>query len=193
MGTADLNDYRIKEIKPAEYFKHLLIYKDGRFARHPRWRYFALNTIMRWRALSEGRVFVQQNLEEGQLTVSEILDLMESDAHITDKVLRYGEGLRGTCQYLLRHRAELLDMIKQIGSKGMLFFTFSAADTHWPDLHDLIPNGENPTETETIQEATKRRRKDLIDNPHIAAWYFEKRFKAFFKKVLIPKWGLVDW
>ncbi|CAB4412465.1 unnamed protein product [Rhizophagus irregularis] len=192
-GTADLNDYRVKEIKPAEYFKHLLIYKDGRFARHPRWRYFALNTIMRWRALSEGRVFVRQNLEEGQLTVSEILDLMESDAHITDKVLRYGEGLRGTCQYWLRRRAELLDMIKQMGSKGMIFFTFSAADTHWPDLHDLMPNGENPAETETIQEAAKRRRKDLIDNPHIAAWYFEKRFKAFFEKVLIPKWGLVDW
>ncbi|EXX52210.1 hypothetical protein RirG_067920 [Rhizophagus irregularis DAOM 197198w] len=31
-----------------------------------------------------------------------------------------------------------------MGSKGMLFFTFSAADTHWPDLHDLMPNGENP-------------------------------------------------
>ncbi|EXX72587.1 hypothetical protein RirG_067890 [Rhizophagus irregularis DAOM 197198w] len=57
-GTADLNDYRVKEIKPAEYSKHLLIYKDGQFTHHPQWRYFALNTIMRWRALSEGKVFV---------------------------------------------------------------------------------------------------------------------------------------
>ncbi|PKY35117.1 hypothetical protein RhiirB3_455506, partial [Rhizophagus irregularis] len=73
-GTADLNDYRVKEIKPAEYSKHLLIYKDGQFTHHPQW-------------------------QEGQLTMSEILDLMESDAHITDKVLRYGEGLCGTYQY----------------------------------------------------------------------------------------------
>ncbi len=54
---------------------------------------------MRWRALSEGRVFIKQNLEEGQLTVTEILNLIESDAQIVDKVLRSGEGLRDTCQY----------------------------------------------------------------------------------------------
>ncbi|PKK59239.1 hypothetical protein RhiirC2_762864, partial [Rhizophagus irregularis] len=41
--------------KPTEYFKHLLVYKDGRFARHRRWRYFALNSLMRRRASSEGR------------------------------------------------------------------------------------------------------------------------------------------
>lgn len=173
-GTADLNDLRVKEIKPAEYFKHLLIYKDGQFARHPRWRYFALNTIMRQRALSEGRVFVKQNLEEGQLTMAEILELMENDTHIVDRIMRYGDGLRGTCQYWIRCRGELLDMIKQIGSQGIIFFTFSAANMHWPELHDLMPNGENVVEAETVQEATKRRRKDLIDNPHIAAWFFEK-------------------
>src|SRR5947209_1838584 len=39
-GIADLNEPRVREIKPAEYFKHLLVYKDGRFARHRRWRYF---------------------------------------------------------------------------------------------------------------------------------------------------------
>ncbi|RGB26705.1 hypothetical protein C1646_770097 [Rhizophagus diaphanus] len=33
--TADLNDYWVKEIKLAEYFKHLLIYKDGWFTYHP--------------------------------------------------------------------------------------------------------------------------------------------------------------
>jgi hypothetical protein len=46
-GIGDLNEPRIKEIKPAEYFKHLLVYKNGRFARHRRWRYFALNSLMR--------------------------------------------------------------------------------------------------------------------------------------------------
>ncbi|PKK75534.1 hypothetical protein RhiirC2_863195 [Rhizophagus irregularis] len=43
-GSADLRAERIKDIKPAEYFKHLLQYKDRRFARHARWRYFALNS-----------------------------------------------------------------------------------------------------------------------------------------------------
>lgn len=149
---------------------------------------------MRWRALSEGHVFVKQNLEEGQLTVAEILELIENDTHIVDRILRYGEGLRGTRQYWIRCRGELLDMIKQIGSPEMIFFTFSAADMHWPELYNLMPNGENVVvEAETVQEAAKRRRKDLIDNPHIATWFFENRFKVFFEKVLIPKWELVDW
>ncbi len=30
-------------------------------------------------------------------------------------------------------------MIKQVGSEGMIFFTFSSADLHWPELHDLMP------------------------------------------------------
>ena len=64
-GIADLNEPRIREVKPAEYFKHLLVYKDGRFACHRRWCYFVLNSLMRWRALAEGHVFVRQNLEEG--------------------------------------------------------------------------------------------------------------------------------
>ena len=31
-GKADLRSERIRDIKPAKYFKHLLWYKDGRFA-----------------------------------------------------------------------------------------------------------------------------------------------------------------
>ena len=61
----------------------------------------------------------------------------------------------------------------------MIFFTFSA-DVHWQDLHNLMPNGKNSVNTETVQEAARRRRKDLINNLHIAAWFFEKRFKVFF-------------
>jgi hypothetical protein len=57
--STDLHAERIRNIKPAEYFKHLLLYKDGRFARHFCWRYFALNFQMRWQALQEGKVYVR--------------------------------------------------------------------------------------------------------------------------------------
>ncbi|PKB95056.1 hypothetical protein RhiirA5_437452 [Rhizophagus irregularis] len=89
---------------------------DSRFACLPRWRYFALNTIMRWRALSEGCIFVRQNLEEGQLIAAEILDLVETNNNIIDRMLHYGDGLRGTRQYWIHCRAELIDMLKQLGS-----------------------------------------------------------------------------
>ena len=46
---------------------YLLMYADGRFARHPRFRYFALNTEMRWWALQAGRIYVRQHPHDAQL------------------------------------------------------------------------------------------------------------------------------
>jgi hypothetical protein len=64
-------------------------------------------------------------------------------------------------------------MIKQIGSQGLIFFTFSAADLHWPDLHNLMPSSGNPAEGETVAKCNHQ---NIIDNPHIAVWFFSKRF-----------------
>jgi len=99
-GKADLRSIRAREIKPAEYFKHLLWYKDGRFAQHNRWRYFALNSSMRWRALQEGSVFVRQNLNKNQLDVNDIQEMINNgDSHLADRIMRYGQGLRGSRQF----------------------------------------------------------------------------------------------
>ena len=56
-GKADLRSEHVRDIKTVE---HLLKYKDGRFARHrhPRWRYFALNSQMRL------KVYVKQSLND---------------------------------------------------------------------------------------------------------------------------------
>ena len=46
---------------------YLLMYTDGRFARHPNFRYFALNTEMHWRALLAGRIYIRQHPHDAQL------------------------------------------------------------------------------------------------------------------------------
>jgi hypothetical protein len=141
--NADLHAERIRDVKPAEYFQHLLKYKDGRFARHTRWRYFALNSQMRWKVLQEAKVYVKQSLDGEQLIVEEVREIIKKNSHLADQVIRFGEGLHGTRQFWIRRRLELTDMIKQLGSKGIIFFTFSAADLHWPELHKLMPHGKN--------------------------------------------------
>src|SRR6266540_3635262 len=148
---------------------------------------------MRWKALQEERVYVKQRLDGEQLTVEEVQEMIERNNHLADQVIRFGEGLRETRQFWIKRRGELTDMIKQIGFQKMVFFTFSAADLHWPELHKLMPHGENQIEGESEQDAAKRRCQDLIDNPHIASWFFEKHFKLFLEDVLIPKWNLEDW
>src|ERR1051325_9407890 len=78
-----------KNIKPAEYFRHLLWYKDGRFARHSRWRYFALNSSMRWRALQEGHIYVKQNLGDKTIEVQDVQQMIASgDKKLADWIMR---------------------------------------------------------------------------------------------------------
>ena len=66
-GAADFVAPRPLAVTVGNYFKHLLMYTDGRFAGHPRFRCFALNTEMRWRALQAGRIYVCQHPHDAQL------------------------------------------------------------------------------------------------------------------------------
>jgi hypothetical protein len=142
---------------------------------------------MRWRALQEGKVYAKQSLNGRQLTVGDVQEMVKNDTYMADHVMRFGEGLHGTRQFWKRRSSELHDMIKQLETKGMLFFTFNAADLHWPELYKLMPHGKNAMDIVSDEERSKHRRQDLIDNPHITAWFFEKRFKLFLENVLIPK------
>ena len=53
-GAADFLGFCHNQVTIGNYFTHLLKYDDGRFARHPRFRFCTLNTEMRWRALQAG-------------------------------------------------------------------------------------------------------------------------------------------
>ncbi|PKB99514.1 hypothetical protein RhiirA5_383138 [Rhizophagus irregularis] len=78
-------------------------------------------------------------------------------------------------------------MIKQIGPDGLIFFMFSAANLHWPKLHQLMPsNGNRKT-------SAKRHHQNIVDNPHIADWFFYKQFEIFFNDILKKQWDLKDW
>ena len=46
-GDAEYITPRIRNVPYPDYIQHLMKYQDGRFARHPRFRYVVFNTIMR--------------------------------------------------------------------------------------------------------------------------------------------------
>ena len=46
-------------------------------------------------------------------------------------------------------------MIKQIGSEGMVFFIFSAADSHWPELYKLITTNKNNEDDDSMRNRIK--------------------------------------
>ena len=99
-GAADFLGERQVPVTIGNYFKHLMQYDDGRFARHPRFRFFALNTEMRHRALQTGRVYVRQHPGDGQLSLDELRDMVGRQGEaFSSRVLHYASSLRGTKQY----------------------------------------------------------------------------------------------
>ncbi|CAH3122009.1 unnamed protein product [Porites lobata] len=59
-------------------------------------------------------------------------------------------------------------------SSNILFFTFSSADMHWPELHAIFGNSVS-------NNSTDNKRQNVINNPHITDWFFTQRLESFIK------------
>ena len=75
-GAGDFSGQRQNQVTICNYFKYLTMYDDNRFSKHPRFRFFALNTEMRWHALQTGRVYVKQHPGDAQLSLDELRDMV---------------------------------------------------------------------------------------------------------------------
>jgi len=168
-GAADFLASQQRIVTIGNYFKHLMLYHDQRFAKHPRFRYFALNTQMRHRALQTGRIYVRQNPEDGHLTVDELRELVEhNNQTLSNRVLHFGATLRGTRQFRQKQRTCLTAMIDTLGLPTL---TLSAADLQWPELANLLDIDEPHNST--------ARAKAVVENPCLTDWFFYNRVIKF--------------
>ena len=162
-GAADFLAPRQCKVTMGNYFKHLLTYGNGQFAKHPRFRYFALNTQMRWRALQTGRIFINQHPKDARLTLEELQEIVDSDGYMfSSRVLHFASSLRGTSQYWFKRRSQLISMVDTLGLPTV-FFTHSAADGQWPELARLICDHD--------PDSSSSRSKAVSENPAIADIY----------------------
>ena len=182
-GAADFHDARQRNVTIGNYFKHLMLYDDGRFAKHPRFRFFALNTEMRWRAIQAGRVYVRQHPGDAHLSVDALRDMVGREGEcFSNRVLHYAASLRGTKQYWFRQRNQLMAMVDTLGLPT-IFFTHSAADNHWPELARLIcPSGSD-----------SRAERSAADNPATADWFFYHRIEMFIEAFYVGVLGAKDY
>ena len=181
-GSADLLAPRARRVTIGNYFKHLMMYQDGRFARHPRFRYFALNTVLRWRAIQTGRIYVRQHPHDQHLTIDELRDMVGRESEtLSNRVLHFATSLRGTRQYWFKQRTQLIAMVDTLGLPTV-FFTHSAADLHWPELAHLIC----PSDADNRSQA-------VIENPALADWFFYHRISTFIKSFYKDVLGATDY
>lgn len=217
-GGADLRDQsrREAEVKCAEYFDALLCYKDGRFGSHPRYNlhtmteylihrfpFFALNTKLRSQAQSQAKLYIRTYPGVADLTIDDLRRKLESNEKHTliQSIQRSIDWIPGLSPFWNRHRLQLTNMIDQLGSPH-LFFTLSAADLHWPELHRLIEEqraqftGDPLVNLDQMNEraAYDRRIDNLSRFPHIVASFLQSRIKAFLESLKqIPEFDYVDY
>lgn len=171
-------------------------FHDSRFASHPRFQYFVLNLMMHHHSQGIALVFVKKNAEDCIPTTIETLctHMQEfPDSQLAEQLMHFGSSLRGTHSYWNKCRGELSNMINQIGSPT-LFFTLSATDTKWPDLHKLFPNGISGT-----PQTNKTWVENIVNNPHTTSLYLHQRFTIFHEEVeekflnAIDYWYRYEW
>ncbi|CAB4032530.1 ATP-dependent DNA helicase PIF1 [Paramuricea clavata] len=174
------NRARQHGITLTEAFKHLMKFAerlaDGkfewRFASHPRFPYWALNMKQRHQRLSQANVYLRQHPADANMTMEKLKQMVNSMSanQMMNRLQRYVSKVQGTNQYWYQRLQELLALIEQKGCPTF-FFTFSAADMHWPDLQRLLQNDEGASRSERAQA--------VIDNPHLTDWFFMQRLQEF--------------
>ena len=184
----------VRDVPFQEQIKHLLKFGeiiDGkwvyRFANHPRFSYWALNMIQRKRILQQSGIFLKQNPSESHLTIDELREMAASNSAnvFLSKISRYVGNIAGTNAYWNRVRDELKAIITSVGAPT-LFFTFSSADMHWPELHALF---NATTDCEIANSSSEVRRQNVIKNPHVVDWFFTQRLESFVKHWLYQTLG----
>jgi hypothetical protein len=195
-GKADFLEPRMRSVDYKVYIKHMLLYIDGRFARHPRFRYVAFNTLMRRQINTRSSFFVKHRPNDRLVDIEDLRQAFNNDdpeaQALLNSIVRYSGSLQGTRPFWNGKNHNLMSYVHQLGTPH-LFQTVSAADFHWVPLMKQMPNylrwRDAPTDRERIREA----RIALRDNPHIAAFHFYRRFELAFKLLIKPKFNVIEW
>ena len=139
-GDGDFTNPRHKKLDLYEWVKHLIQYRDSRFATHPHFCFFALNLIFRHRAMQCGRFLFSWSIGHRTMTIGELKTALAGDdgETLASKIVRCLKTVRSTRPYWYMEGAKLKDMINQIRTPT-LFYTLSMADMSWLDLHRLMP------------------------------------------------------
>ena len=197
-GQADFVEPRLRSITYQDYLEHAMHTQDGRFARHPTWRFVAFNTLMRRQARSHSGFFAVQQSKLGgrELThedVREAFNNPDSDEaqRLITSIARHSVQLRGTRPFWNRRRQDLEAHAHNLRCPGA-FLTFSPADLHWSSLYQHMPGFVEWSEAPEPQRMAISARL-LRENPHIAAWHFHRRFTLFRDIVLKSKFNLTDY
>ncbi|KJZ68728.1 hypothetical protein HIM_11880 [Hirsutella minnesotensis 3608] len=108
-GRADFVEPRLRSIEYKEYMEHAMRWHDGRFARHPTFRFVAFNTLMRSQARARSKFFVKQHDGSREpLTREQLIEALEHSEDpeaqaLINSITRHAVSIRGTLHFHRRY------------------------------------------------------------------------------------------
>jgi ATP-dependent DNA helicase PIF1 len=191
-GVADFFVPRQRSVTLPQYAEHLMRYRDGRFAKHPRWRFYIFNIIMRQRARKVSGFYTSKQSGLKNLSREDLATAFQENKSLLQQVVRQGSSLTGTRPFWRAKASGLLAQAHFLSpGSSPVFVTLSCADMQWHDLQRHLPRFTDYTTGDP-----KTRQKIVWDNiqnnPYIVAYYLTLRLQAFLKFVLKPYLGYTD-
>ena len=176
----------------ANWCEHLLWYRDGRFARHPYFKFIVHNMILRRQTLEKTSYIVRQQLGEEHLTVADLRQRLEKgDDSVLRKILYFGRTLRGSAQYWSQRSCELISLMNYQINEGnglpSMFTTGSCAEYYFKPLRQLLGRYIKETQGKEIDfDCPSNMYSALQENTHVVGHYFDMRTRSYFERVMKP-------
>ncbi|GBN06931.1 hypothetical protein AVEN_181216-1 [Araneus ventricosus] len=112
--ATDLRSLRKASVSPLEYIQYLFKYKDGRFARNPRFWFHSMYSS-HWSSLRNGKICFQRNTDISNLTAAQFKNKFREDPGLVNRLTCFNSSIRGRAVYWRSCYRELLDMVQQLG------------------------------------------------------------------------------
>ena len=198
------------------WLRHLLYYKDGRFAKDFRFILNAVNIFRRHKALTISNVYAKKVCSN--MSMAQVKDkVANNDDSLLNSLLYFGATIPGTRQYFKYEASKSTSFERFVriesNNQGMLnvFLTFSLPDFHMPELHRLLPGseqyldkivvkktsdipaGEDNEKYITSARSYELRQKAIRENAHIINFFGTKRLQLVIKHVLEEVLGVSHW
>ncbi|CVL09016.1 uncharacterized protein FMAN_14288 [Fusarium mangiferae] len=187
-GQGDFVEPRQRGIKYGDYIERLMKFHDGRFPRRPRFPYVAFDTLMRQQVNQRSSFFIKKDGRRTEVDIAHLRAAFDSDTpeakSLLNSIIRCSSSLRGTRPFWGGRRHQLEAYVHGLGCPG-IFLTFSAAYLHWESLQLHMPRYEDWQNADNHGKVAIAR-KNLKENPHIAAHHFHMRCTSFLKHVIKP-------
>lgn len=136
--AASINSPRERTVAMADYHCHLMRYRDDRFARHPQFRFWALNTQMRHQAFATTKWCTNKSRDK-MVDIETLRDMAsKDDGRLPKMIARKAVILRGTRPVWQHKSRELEAMVRDRNAD--FFATASPADMQWSDLYRHMPD-----------------------------------------------------